>query len=140
MEKEKTVLLVEDSDRDAELILLAMNELNPPVKIVRVRDGVEAMEYLYLEKEEGHKTMLMLLDIKLPRMNGLEVLKKVKSDTTMKKIPVVMLTSSREMRDLDEAYCVGANAYVVKPVEFNELLEALRSTGQFWCSVNELPL
>lgn len=139
MGSEKTVLIVEDNDKDAELIIMAMDELSSGVKLDRVRDGVEAMEYLFQQNKQGQKTVLLLLDIKLPRMNGLEVLAKVKSDDYLRTIPVVMLTSSREVNDLNVAYSKGANAYVVKPVEFNELLNSLRCTGEFWCRVNELP-
>ena len=139
MERNKTILLVEDSDKDAELIRMSLGELTVPVSVDRVRDGVEALEYLREIKGTAKNIALVLLDIKLPRMNGIEVLTQLKSDDSIRTIPVVMLTSSREERDVKECYRLGANAYVVKPVDFNELFEALRFTGCFWCRVNETP-
>jgi len=140
MERNKTILLVEDSEKDSELIRMSLGELDSSVTVERVCDGVEALEYMNLNKYPGKNIVLVLLDIKLPRMNGMEVLTKLKSDETTRTIPVVMLTSSREERDLKDCYRLGANAYVVKPVDFKELFEALRFTKEFWCRVNEIPL
>jgi CheY-like chemotaxis protein len=140
MESNKTILLVEDSDKDSELIRMSLGELDISVSVERVRDGVEALEYLNAKKNPGKGIVLVLLDIKLPRMNGIEVLSQLKADETTRTIPVVMLTSSREERDVKDCYRLGANAYVVKPVDFNELFEALRFTGEFWCRVNEMPV
>jgi len=138
MESNKMILLVEDSEKDSELIRMSLGELN--VSVERVSDGVEALEYMNSKKNPGRDIVLVLLDIKLPRMNGMEVLTKLKSDETTRTIPVVMVTSSREERDVKDCYRLGANAYVVKPLDFKELFEALRFTGEFWCRVNERPL
>jgi CheY-like chemotaxis protein len=144
MDKEKLILLVEDNDHDTELVFMAIDQMNLNVRIDRVHDGVEALEYLQsrasMDKSPELLPMLVLLDIKLPRLDGIEVLSRMKTDEKFKIIPVVMLTSSREERDVGTCYKSGANAYVVKPVEFSELMEALRSTGHFWCAVNEMPL
>ena len=140
MDRNSELILVEDNDEDAELISMAIGELKPPVRIERARDGVEAMHLLRANNEPVRNTAVVLLDIKLPRMNGIEVLSQMKADNIMKSIPVVMLTSSREKSDISTCYLCGANAYVVKPVGFNELLEAIRCTGRFWCAVNETPV
>mgnify|MGYP001082145261 CR=1 FL=1 len=140
MDRNNEIILVEDNDEDAELISMAIGELTPPVRIERARDGVEAMRLLRLKNGSVRNTAVVLLDIKLPRMNGIEVLSQMKSDDVMKRIPVVMLTSSREKSDVSTCYNFGANAYVVKPVGFDELLEAIRCTGRFWCAFNETPV
>jgi CheY-like chemotaxis protein len=140
MDGNKEVILVEDNDEDAELITMAIGELELPLSIKRARDGVEAMQLLRLKRASIGNTAVVLLDIKLPRMNGIEVLLQMKADDVMKNIPVVMLTSSREKSDVLRCYHCGANAYVVKPVDFREFLEALRCTGRFWCAVNEMPV
>lgn len=139
MDSNKTILLVEDSDRDTELIRMALSEQKMPVLVERVCDGVEAMEYLYEKNRSTKNIALVLLDIKLPRMNGIETLSKIKTSEHLKSIPVVMLTSSREERDILACYSAGANAYVVKPLEFKKLFETLRIIASFWCSVNEMP-
>jgi len=141
--KLKTILLAEDNPMDVELTLEALSENNLANNVVVVKDGVEAMEYLnaegpYENRADGNPTVL-LLDIKMPRMNGIEVLTAIRGDEKLKSIPVVMLTSSREEPDLKKCYELGVNAYVVKPVAFNEFLEAVKHIGIFWAIMNELP-
>jgi CheY-like chemotaxis protein len=139
----KTILLVEDDPHDVELTLaaLAAAKLANPVTVVN--DGAEALDYLY--RRNKFKTrpedppVVVLLDLKMPKVNGLEVLKIVKADASLKIIPVVMLTSSREEPDLIECYKQGVNAYVVKPVDFTEFMDAVRRLGIFWAAINELP-
>jgi CheY-like chemotaxis protein len=139
----RTILLAEDNSNDAELTLAAFREnhlLNP---IVVVRDGAVALDYLYRREHfEGRADgdpCLVLLDLKMPKVDGLEVLRTIKSDVRLKQIPVVALTSSRQERDLMRSYDLGVNAYVVKPVDFQEFVAAVRSLGAFWALVNELP-
>jgi CheY-like chemotaxis protein len=137
------ILLVEDDPHDVELTLTALTENHLTNKIVVVRDGAEALDYLlqrgaYASREAGNPAVI-LLDLKLPKVDGLEVLKRVKSDPDLKTIPVVMLTSSREERDLAESYDSGSNAYVVKPVGFGEFVEAVRELGLFWAVINQPP-
>lgn len=141
--KLKTILLAEDNPMDVELTLEALSENNLANNVVVVKDGVDAMEYLnaegpYENRPEGNPAVL-LLDIKMPRMNGIEVLTAIRGDEKLKSIPVVMLTSSREEPDLKKCYELGVNAYVVKPVAFNEFLEAVKQIGIFWAILNELP-
>ena len=137
------ILLVEDDPHDVELTLTALTENQLTNEIVVVRDGAEALDYLlqrgaYASREAGNPAVI-LLDLKLPKVDGLEVLKRVKSDPDLKTIPVVMLTSSREERDLAESYDSGSNAYVVKPVGFGEFVEAVRELGLFWAVINQPP-
>ncbi len=137
------ILLVEDDPHDVELTLTALTENHLTNEIVVVRDGAEALDYLlqqgaYASREAGNPAVI-LLDLKLPKVDGLEVLKRVKSDPDLKTIPVVMLTSSREERDLAESYDSGSNAYVVKPVGFGEFVEAVRELGLFWAVINQPP-
>ncbi|KAF0128690.1 MAG: response regulator receiver [Bacteroidetes bacterium] len=139
----KSILLVEDNPLDIELTIDALAEHNIVNGIVAVGDGVEAMEYLqyegnYKDREKGNPAVI-LLDIKMPRMDGIEVLEAIRNDDKLKTIPVVMLTSSREEPDLKKCYELGVNAYVVKPVDFKEFLEAVKHTTVFWVLVNELP-
>jgi CheY-like chemotaxis protein len=134
------VLLVEDSDMDSELIQTALGETGVPVAVARVRDGVEMLEYLQNITKPRTPIALVLLDIKLPRMNGIELLRRLKSEDATKSLPVVMFTSSREKQDLLECYRAGANAYIVKPVEYDKLLAVLSYIVRFWCTVNELPV
>ena len=137
------ILLVEDDPNDVELTLTALSENHLTNKIVVVRDGAEALEYLYrrggYESREGGNPTVILLDLKLPKVDGLEVLKRVKSDPDLKTVPVVMLTSSREEQDLVECYNSGSNAYVVKPVGFADFVEAVGELGLFWAVVNQPP-
>jgi CheY-like chemotaxis protein len=137
------MLLVEDSDRDAELTLNALAHHNLVNEIERVRDGAEALDYLYRRgqfssRPNGNPTVV-LLDLKMPKVDGLEVLRHIRSDPQLKLIPVVVMTSSREEQDVVRSYERGANAYVVKPVKFNEFVEAVKQVGVFWALINEPP-
>ena len=139
----KTILLAEDNPKDVELTIEALAEHNLANQVVTVKDGVEAMEYLkyegnYKQRNPGHPAVI-LLDIKMPRMDGIEVLKAVRSDDKLKTIPVVILTSSREEPDLKKCYELGVNAYVVKPVNFKDFIDAVKEIGIFWALINELP-
>jgi CheY-like chemotaxis protein len=139
----KRILLVEDSPNDIELTLAALAENHLANEVVVVRDGEEALDFLYRRgifklRTEGNPAVV-LLDLKLPKIDGLEVLEKIKSDPALKAVPVVMLTSSREEQDLIRSYNLGVNAYVVKPVDFNEFVNALREVGLFWAIINQPP-
>jgi CheY-like chemotaxis protein len=139
----KRILLVDDKAKDVELTLSVLEEHNLANEVVVVRDGVEALDYLqargaYAGRNDGHPAVV-LLDIKTPRMGGLEVLRHVKAHPALKKVPTVMLTSSREESDLAEAYELGANAYVVKPVEFQRFTNVVAQVATFWAILNELP-
>ena len=143
MEAIKRILLVEDDPKDIELTLNALGEHNLANEIVVARDGVEALDYLYRRgafalRPQGNPVVI-LLDIKMPRLDGLQVLRQLKSDEHMRFIPIVVLTSSRESRDLKECYSLGVNAYVVKPVRFTEFVEAVKEIGVFWALINEPP-
>jgi CheY-like chemotaxis protein len=135
--------LAEDNPMDVELTLEALAENNLANQVVVVEDGVEAMEYLtctgkYVDRSDGNPAVL-LLDIKMPRMNGIEVLSAIRTDEKLHGIPVVMLTSSREEPDLKQCYELGVNAYVVKPVAFNDFMDAVKHIGIFWAMLNEQP-
>jgi CheY-like chemotaxis protein len=143
MMKLKRILLVEDNENDAELTLEALSEHNLVNGVDLVRDGVEALEYLngtgrFAGSETGNLAVI-LLDLKLPRVDGLEVLRTIRSDPRLKYIPVVVLTSSREEKDVVESYRLGVNAYVVKPVNFTEFINAVKEIGAFWAIINEPP-
>lgn len=143
MLKLKRILLVEDNANDAELTLEALAEHNLANGVDVVRDGAEALDYLnrrgkYSGVEPGNLAVI-LLDLKLPKVDGLEVLDAIKSDDKLKYIPVVVLTSSREERDVVSSYRLGVNAYVVKPVNFSEFITAVKEIGAFWAIVNEPP-
>ena len=135
--------MAEDNPNDVELTLEALAEHNLVNRIVVVKDGVETMEYL--RREGKHKQRppgnpaVLLLDVKMPRMNGIEVLKTIRSDAALKMLPVVMLTSSREEPDLIRCYELGVNAYVVKPVDFKDFIDAVKQVGVFWAVINEPP-
>lgn len=137
------ILLVEDDPRDAELTLAALGEHNLANKVMVVHDGEQALDYLYCRGKYASRPngnpVAVLLDLKMPKVNGLEVLKIIKADDHLKTIPVVMLTSSRETPDLIECYKHGVNAYVVKPVDFGEFVKAVKHLGIFWAAVNEPP-
>jgi CheY-like chemotaxis protein len=139
----KKILLVEDDPRDVELTLTALEERQLASKVTVVRDGAEALDYLYRRgKFKGRvdaDPTLILMDNKMPKVTGLEVLKILKTDVHLKKIPIVALTSSRETPDLREFYEHGVNAYVVKPVDFSEFIQAVKQLGAFWGTVNEPP-
>jgi len=143
MKELKIILLVEDDAKDVELILEALKENKLANQVSVARDGVEALEYLRCEgkytQRENRNPAVILLDIKMPRMDGFEVLKAIRSDDNLKLIPVVMLTSSREESDLIKSYELGINAYVVKPVDFKEFIDAVKPLGVFWALLNELP-
>lgn len=143
MLKFRKILLAEDNYNDIELTLEALSEENLGNRVDVVNDGVEAMEYLQCEgkfkNREKDYPAVILLDIKMPRMDGMEVLRELKSDPAMKVIPVVMLTSSREEADLKKCYELGTNAYIVKPVNSKDFFEAVKQLGVFWALLNELP-
>jgi CheY-like chemotaxis protein len=139
----KNILLVEDDLRDVELTLAALAEQNLANKVFVVHDGAEALDYLYhrgkFSDRDGGNPVVVLLDNKMPKVSGLEVLKTIKADEELKTIPVVVLTSSRETHDLGEFYKHGVNAYVVKPVDFPDFMAAVKQLGVFWAAVNEPP-
>jgi CheY-like chemotaxis protein len=137
------ILLVEDDPRDVELTLTALEDYKLANEVVVTRDGQEALDFLYCRGQfltRPHESpAVMLLDLKLPKVNGLEVLKQVKSDEQLKMIPVVVLTSSHEEKDMMRSYEFGVNAYVVKPVDFHEFVNAIKELGVFWAVINEPP-
>jgi CheY-like chemotaxis protein len=139
----KRILLVEDSPNDAELTLEALGEHNLANEVEWVKDGQQALDYLKHEgafaDRIGNNPAVILLDLKLPKVDGLEVLRVIKSTDSLKLIPVVVLTSSREESDLTESYNLGVNAYVVKPVIFHEFMKAVAELGIFWALINEPP-
>jgi len=139
----RSILLVEDSTRDAELILNALEANQLANRIVHARDGAEALDYLYRRGQFASRSdgqpALILLDLKLPKVDGLEVLRQVKGDASLKMIPVVMMTSSRREHDLLDSYQLGVNAYVVKPLKFQDFVDAVTRVGAFWAVVNEVP-
>ncbi|MDA2937512.1 response regulator [Acidobacteria bacterium AH-259-A15] len=143
MKEPKCILLVEDDDKDVELTLEALEEYHLANQVIVVRDGEEALDYLYRRgnfktRPEGNP-VVVLLDLKLPKVDGLEVLRQVKSDTQLKMTPVVVLTSSREDQDLVKSYKLGVNAYVVKSVDFQHFAEAVKDLGLFWVLHNQPP-
>ena len=139
----KRILLVEDSTRDAELVLDALAENHVANEVVHVRDGADALDYLYRRGQFADRSndqpAVVLLDLKMPKVDGLEVLRQIKGDAALKMIPVVMMTSSREEQDLFKSYELGVNAYVVKPVHFHEFIDAVKHVGAFWAVTNEPP-
>ncbi|ALV07285.1 response regulator [Roseateles depolymerans] len=139
----KPILLVEDDARDLELTLVALERSQLANEVVVVRDGAEALDYLnregiHADRPEGNPAVI-LLDLKLPKVNGLEVLKSVRATEPLKSIPVVMLTSSQTESDVVQSYSLGVNAYVVKPVEFKQFVAAIADLGVFWAVLNEPP-
>jgi CheY-like chemotaxis protein len=137
------ILLAEDSQRDAELTINALAEEHLANDVLHVRDGAEALDYLYRRGQfEGHSNgqpVLVLLDLKMPKVDGMEVLRQMKNDPELKTIPVVIMTSSREEGDLLRSYELGVNAYVVKPVKFPQFVRAVKQVGSFWAVINEPP-
>ena len=137
------ILLVEDDPKDVELTLTALEEYNLANEVVVARDGEEALDYLYsrgnFTTRSGDNPAVLLLDLKLPKINGLEVLQQVKTDEKLKMIPVVVLTSSHEEKDMVASYTLGVTAYVVKPVDFHEFVNAIKELGVFWAVINEPP-
>jgi DNA-binding response OmpR family regulator len=137
------ILMVEDDPKDVELTLTALEEYNLANEVIVTRDGEQALDYLhccgeYKTRSSGNPAV-MLLDLKLPKVDGLEVLKQIKSDTELRMIPVVVLTSSKEEKDMVASYKLGVNAYVVKPVDFHEFVNAIKELGVFWAVINEPP-
>jgi CheY-like chemotaxis protein len=139
----RTILLAEDNANDVALTLAALRKNHLANDVIVVRDGAEALDYLYRTGSFAGRTAeepgLILLDLKMPKVDGLDVLRRIKADAALRTVPVVVLTSSREERDLVRTYDLGVNAYVVKPVEFGEFVEAVKTLGQFWAVLNELP-
>jgi len=137
------ILLVEDDPKDVELTLTALDEYHLANEVVVASDGEKALDYLYYRGEYAQRNRenpaVLLLDLKLPKIDGLEVLKQIKSDENLKLTPVVVLTSSREEKDMVASYKLGVNAYVVKPVDFHEFVNAIKELGSFWAVVNEAP-
>ncbi|MBV6844091.1 response regulator [Xanthomonas campestris pv. paulliniae] len=139
----RTILLAEDSPADAEMAADALREARLANPIVHVEDGVETMDYLlrrgaFADREEGLPAVL-LLDIKMPRLDGLEVLKQIRSEESLKRLPVVILSSSREESDLARSWDLGVNAYVVKPVDVDQFFNAVKTLGTFWAVINQAP-
>jgi CheY-like chemotaxis protein len=139
----RRILLVEDDPKDVELTLTALEEYNLANEVVVARDGAEALDYMYCRGEfagrPNDNPAVLLLDLKLPKVDGLEVLQQIKSDDSLRLVPVVVLTSSREEKDLVTSYQLGVNAYVVKPVDFHEFVNAIKELGIFWAIINEPP-
>src|SRR5258707_4586711 len=143
MNKLGRILLVEDDPKDVELTLTALEEYNLANEVVVARDGEEALEYLYARRKFKTRSSdiraVMLLYLKLPKVDGLEVLKQIKSEEKLSMIPVVVLTSSKEEKDMVASYRLGVNAYLVKPVDFHEFVNAIKELGAFWGVINEPP-
>ena len=139
----KRILLVEDDPKDAELTLTGLAEYNLANEVDVVRDGEEALDYLYRRRSHHSRPngnpAVLLLDLKLPKIDGFEVLEQIRADAKLSMIPVVILTSSHEERDLVRSYELGVNAYVVKPVDFHEFVNAVKRLGMFWAVINEPP-
>ena len=137
------ILLIEDDPKDVELTLTALEEYNLANEVVVTRDGEEALDYLYrrgsFTTRSNENPAVLLLDLKLPKVDGLEVLEQIKSDERLRMVPVVVLTSSREERDLVASYRLGVNAYVVKPVDFHEFVNAIKELGIVWGIINQPP-
>ena len=138
------ILLVEDNPNDVELTLRALRKQNVADRVFVVKDGAEALDFLfaggsYQARKVENRPKVVLLDLKLPKVDGIEVLRRIKGDTRTKHIPVVMLTSSQEERDVVESYKLGANSYIVKPVDFNNFVHAVSELGVYWNGLNKLP-
>lgn len=143
MRKLRKILLVEDNSNDVELTLEALADYRIANEVVVLRDGEEALDYLFRRgpfaaREPDHPAV-MLLDLKMPKVDGLSVLRIVKADPDLRLVPIVMLTSSREERDLVDSYQLGVNAYVVKPVDFAQFVDSVKQVGHFWALLNEVP-
>ena len=143
MNKLGRILMVEDDPKDVELTLTTLEEYNLANEVIVTRDGEQALDYLHCRGEYKTRSSgnpaVMLLDLKLPKVDGLEVLKQIKSDDQVRMIPVVVLTSSKEEKDMVASYKLGVNAYVVKPVDFHEFVNAIKELGVFWAVINEPP-
>jgi CheY-like chemotaxis protein len=143
MNKLGRILLVEDDPKDVELTLTALEEYHLANEVIVARDGEEALEYLHsrgkFKTRSSDNPAVILLDLKLPKVDGLEVLKQIKSEEKLSMIPVVVLTSSKEEKDMVASYRLGVNGYVVKPVDFHEFVNAIKELGVFWAVINEPP-
>ncbi len=137
-DKHVEILLIEDNPDDAELAIRALKKKNLANNLLHISDSEEALEYLF-GKGNNNYPKLILLDLKMPKIDGIQVLKKIKGDPDKKVIPVVMLTSSKEEKDIVDSYNLGVNAYIVKPVQFDKFLEAVDQLGMFWLLVNQPP-
>lgn len=139
----KKILIVDDSSKDVELTIAALTEHNLANNLIVAEDGEEALDYLYKRGKfinyEKSNPAVILLDIKMPKMNGIEVLKHIRSKSEFKLIPVIMVTSSGEEKDLVDSYNLGANAYIVKPVDIVQFIDAIKILGQFWAVINKQP-
>lgn len=137
----RRILLVDDSPRDRELAINALDDYRLANELIALRDGAEALDYLFRRGDFAGRTdaqpAVILLDLKMPRVNGLEALRQIKADPNLKSIPVVMMTSSREEQDMVSSYGLGVNAYVVKPLKFQSFVEAVKQVGSFWAVLNE---
>ena len=140
----KKILIVDDSPKDVELAITALREKNLANEVIVAEDGEEALDYLYrrgsFENYEKGNPAVILLDIKMPKMNGIELLKQIRTDPELQLIPVIMLTSSREEKDLVECYRLGANSYVVKPVDISQFIDSIKAVGQYWAVINVVPV
>jgi len=142
--QEAEILLVEDNPNDVELTMRALNKQNLASKVFHVKDGAEALEFMfaagaYAARKVEYRLKVILLDLKLPKVDGIEVLRRIKADARTKDTPVVMLTSSQEERDVLESYHLGANSYIVKPVDFSNFLHAVSELGLYWGMLNKVP-
>jgi two-component system response regulator len=142
MKQDFEILLVEDDDGDAEMTIQALKANNLANKLLHLQDGADAIDFIfaegeYSERQVGNAPNVVLLDLKMPKVNGIEVLRRMKSDERTKRIPVVVLTSSKEDPDIQECYALGVNGYVVKPVDFDEFHKAISHLGLFWMIVNQ---
>ena len=143
METIKPILFVDDSPRDTALVMEALSQCKLDKEVITLSDGVEALDYLYHRGEfcdrDGRNPSVILLDLKMPRLDGLEVLKQIKSDSKLKVIPVVMMTSSQQEADVTQSYQLGVNAYIVKPVNFDDFVETVKQLSAFWAKLNVAP-
>jgi two-component system response regulator len=141
--EEIDILLVEDNSSDAGMTIRALSKNNLASKLLHLKDGAEALDFIFGEGKyagrqiENHRAKLILLDLKMPKVNGIEVLKRIKSDDRTKKIPVVVLTSSKENPDIQACYDLGVNSYIVKPVEFEEFQKSVSQLGLYWTTINQ---
>jgi len=139
----QTILLVDDDEQDVELMLIGLETCSLPAQVEVARDGAQALEYLrcqgsYTERKGGNPT-LILLDLKMPKVDGFDVLREVRHDSRFEFIPIIALTSSRERQDVENSYRLGANSYVVKPVDFESFITTVAEIGQFWTQLNQTP-
>ncbi|TRX02727.1 response regulator [Flavobacterium gawalongense] len=138
------ILLVEDNMNDAELTIRALKKNNLANKLIHLKDGAKALDFIFAQGEYSHREMdnipnVIVLDLKMPKVNGIEVLRRIKSDERTKRIPIVVLTSSKEDPDIQECYSLGVNSYVVKPVEFDHFVKAVSDLGLYWMILNQPP-